>query len=106
MKKVRESQSWLENSESFQKKITQNSAQKREALDTNYGFVDITNITGSMWSTLRPGDADQCACHFCVHDYSAGAGGDWRERVNGAVCTTIANHLAHEICEGKRKPFI
>ena len=87
---------------------------KEDAVKNGFGFIDIAAITGSLWSTLRPGDAGACGCHFCVDNYDEAVNfsemdvlaGKWRGRVEGSVCSTLANLLATEICDGEREQFI
>ena len=87
------------------------------------GYIDLVNVTKGLWSQLKPGDAEKCACHFCVYEVSAGGAGggssqeekeeeeeeekeeegSWRRRVSGSVCGNLANILANEICDGKRE---
>lgn len=98
----------------FQLKSEKNIEDKEDAVKNGFGFIDIAAITGSLWSTLRPGDAGACGCHFCVDNYDEAVNfsemdvlaGKWRGRVEGSVCSTLANLLATEICDGEREQFI
>ena len=76
---------------------------RKESIDQGFGYLDIVNMTAALWSTLRPGDAKGCGCHFCVH---ANPGAEnWRDRHFGAMCANLANLLANELCDGERSEF-
>ncbi|GMH56277.1 hypothetical protein TrRE_jg7727 [Triparma retinervis] len=82
-----------------EKYIHRETPNQLRAKELGYRYMkNIANITGEMWSQLKDGDADGCACHFCVYNATA-TGTDWRQRVGGAVCSQLANLLANEVCE-------
>jgi len=75
--------------------------------DNSISIRILTSIKNLPIVLLANGaDAHQCGCHFCVENYG-GIGelkeGEWRGRVSGPVCVTLANLLAIEICDGERQ---
>ena len=85
--------------ECFHQIYTAEDAIRTKARKSGYGWFDVLDMTLTLWPQLRPGDAGEYACHFCLPDPPVGRPiPQWDEWKGGNVCANVANILATEIC--------